>query len=209
MAGVLWWNPLCLTISAHAPMCLCDWASCLIIKCSTFLQVQRSSASQQNLQQPSKPVSTTQLTPSKRSATTKGADLEALLKKCTSVMFDPELASPFRRTLHTMAHRALAGVADRASSIHQGDMEIAPHAGCFESKAGHTHRPSYSPARHKSAAESDRSVAVARLAAQIHVGSGQMQLSSMQEAVNERKPAHSLSERSARIQDKLEDKRKT
>jgi hypothetical protein len=140
------------------------------------------------------------LTPSKRSAQTQGADLEALLSKCKAVLLDPTLASPSRRTLHAFAHRALTEVAEKASSIQQDEFKAVTHFGCFESKQGFTYHPQNSPPRHKSAAEV-RSTAC--LAAQLGVGNEKMQMTSLQKSLIDRRPPRSMNERSLRIQDKL------
>lgn len=122
-------------------------------------------------------------------------------------MCNPELKSPFRRTLHTIAHRALTEAAEKAMSIQRGEIQEISHQGAFESKAGHFYQPSYSPQRFKSAAERCRNrISSARLAAQLTVGIDDMQPSAVQKAADERRIPHSLGARSARLQDKLAQK---
>lgn len=147
-----------------------------------------------------KPARVLQLTPSKRSAQSDGADLEALLSHCKTVMFDPQLASPFRRSLRTFAHRALTDVLQKAKSLQQGETETVAHSGRFECKATFTYNPNFSPERMMSAAETKRKTC---LPAKLAVGNEEMQMTSLQKAHNERRLSHSLAERSQRIQDNL------
>jgi hypothetical protein len=153
--------------------------------------------------------STKALTPSKRSADNEAEDLYELLSVCKEVLCDPNLESPFRRTLLTATHKALTEAAKKAKAIRSGEMQVIAHQGIFERKTGHDYKPRYSPARKKSAAErSSTSTArqQARVAAQLAVGQGQMQASDFQKAQNDRRKLHALRDRSQRIQQTLDKK---
>jgi hypothetical protein len=148
----------------------------------------------------------TSLTPSKRSAATDAADLKELLSMCTNVLCDPTLASPFRRTLHKTAHRALTDAAKKAEALKNDELHPVVHTGVFESKAGHEHNPQYSPARKKSASEQCTARKQARLAAQLTVGQSELQYSSFKKAQNDRRVPHRLQDRSKQIQQRLDAK---
>jgi hypothetical protein len=149
------------------------------------------------------------LTPSKRSAASEGQDLCQLLSICKEVLCDPNLASPCRRVLHKATHTALSEAVKKAEAIRRGELHVMKHQRTFESKVGHGYKPTYSPARRKSASErcsTYKARQKARLAAQLTVGQGEMPVSEFQKAQNDRRKQHSLQDRRKRIQQTVDSK---